>query len=92
MNLYAEQVKDQLRPIMQQQIISDLGMLDAVKKMIAENKQSGSARNAVPGLMNQVRQMNPAGMGQGAEGQPRTEGVRSPTVQMTTQPQLTGGA
>ena len=96
LELYAEQVKNQLMPIIQQQIISDLGMLDAVKQMIAANQQTGSARDAVPGLMGQVGQMNPPtgapGMGQGARGQPRTEGVRSPAVQTTTRPQLTGGA
>lgn len=98
LDLKAERLADQLDPIIMNQIITDLGMLDAVKQMIAANQQGQSADQVVPQLMQRLRGMNPAGqepqtgMGQGAPGQPRGMGVRSPVAQTTTQPQLTGGA
>lgn len=86
LELKAERLAEGLEPVINQQIISDLGMLDAVKAMIQANAQQGSARGAVPGLMGQVGEMNQTGTGQGAGGQPRTNGVRSPVVSETTQP------
>ena len=90
LELKAEKLAEGLEPVINQQIISDLGMLDAVNAMIQANAQ-GSARNAVPGLMGQVNGMNDTGAGKGSGGQPRGEGVRSPVVSTTTQPQLTPG-
>lgn len=82
--------KATLEPIVLQQVVAALGLLDAINKMIQEQAQSGDARNAVPGLMDQAQQMQngqiPTGMGSGAGGMPRTEGVRSPALQETTQP------
>lgn len=86
LELKAERLAEGLEPVINQQIISDLGMLDAVKAMIQANAQQGSARGAVPGLMGQVGEMNQTGTGQGAAGQPRDNGVRSPVVSETTQP------
>ena len=91
LELKAEKLADMLDPVVNQQIISDLGMLDAVKAMMQANAQQGSARSAVPGLMQQTGAINNTGAGKGSGGQPRTEGVRSPAVQETTQPQLAGG-
>jgi len=81
--LWAEKLKDQLMPVVMNQIITDLGMLDAVNAMVQANAQTGDARNAVPGLMQQVGERN--GQGQGSAGQPRTPGVRMPTEDVNTQ-------
>lgn len=86
LDVKAEQLADSLEPVIMQQITSDLGMLDAVNAMIEASQTQGSARSAVSGLIGQVEQLN-SGQGQGAAGQPRAEGVRSPTVSTTTQPQ-----
>lgn len=91
LELKAEKLAESLEPVVNQQIINDLGMMDAVNAMIQQNAQSGSARDAVAGLMNKVGDMNPTGQGSGSAGQPRDNGVRSPVVSETTQPQLTSG-
>ena len=87
----AARIADTLDPVIMQQITSDLGQFDAINAMMRANAETGSARNAVPGLMNKLEQANPTGMGQGSPGQPRDMGVRSPVVSETTQPALTGG-
>ena len=91
LELKAERLADMLDPVVNQQIISDLGMLDAVKAMMQANAQGGSARDAVPGLMQQTGAINNTGAGNGSGGMPRGEGVRSPAGSETTQPQLAGG-
>ena len=82
LNLRAAQLFEGLWPVIQQQAITDLGMMDAVNAMIQAQEQTGDARNAVPGLMQQAEQMN--GMGSGSGGQPRTPGVRMPTQDVNT--------
>lgn len=88
----AERMRKTLEPVVMQQIITALGMMDAVNRMIQENAQSGDARNAVPGMVQEAAGMQqgevPTGMGSGAAGMPRTEGVRSPALQQTTQPSM----
>lgn len=80
----AERLRKMLEPVVMQQIIADLGMMDAVNAMMQANAQQGSARNAVPGLMQQAEQMN-TGMGSGSPGQPRANGVRMPATAVNTQ-------
>ena len=76
-----------LKPIVQQQVTSMIGMLDALNAMIQSQAETGSARNAVPGLMQQASamQQGQTGMGSGSPGQPRGAGVRSPVQDVNTQ-------
>lgn len=87
-----ERLRKTLEPVVLQQVVAALGLTDAINRMIEENAQSGDARNAVPGIMGEAEGMQqgqlPTGMGQGSPGMPRTEGVRSPALQQTTQPSL----
>ena len=85
----AGQLLDSMWPIIMQQMLTDLGMMQAIQQMSQAQEQTGDARNAVPGLMQQAQQMN--GMGQGAEGQPRSPGVRMPTEDVNTQRMMAGG-
>ena len=85
----AGQLLDSMWPIIMQQMLTDLGMMQAIQQMSQAQEQTGDARNAVPGLVQQAQQMN--GMGQGAEGQPRSPGVRMPTEDVNTQRMMAGG-
>lgn len=87
----AERLRKQLEPVIMQQVIADLGMLDAVNAMIQANGETGSARNAVPGLMQRVEELN-SGMGRGSPGQPRQPGVRMPALDVNTQQAQANGA
>ena len=77
---------------MQTQIMALLGETQALARLIAENQQSGDAKNAVSGIMGDIRASqgsqngNSGGMGSGSPLMPRQEGVRSPALQETTQP------
>ena len=92
-----ERLRKTLDPIIQQQVVASLGMMDAVNAMIQENAQSGDARNAVQPLMEQAKGMQdgqaPTGMGSGAPGQPRDQnaGVRTSTTDVNTQEAMAGG-
>lgn len=84
--LRASQLFEGLWPVIQQQIISDMGMLDALNQMMMAQEQTGDARNAVPQIMEQARAANGAtGMGSGREGQPRAEGRGIPSIAVNTQ-------
>lgn len=93
---FAGQLRDSLWPVVMVQIETDLGMLDAIKRMqMAGSQPGGSARDAVPGIMGDVQQQNQQptnGMGQGSAGQPRDNGVRMPTLPVNTQQQQANGA
>lgn len=90
-----ERLRKTLDPVILQQVTANLGMLDAINAMIQANAQTGDARSAVPGLMQQAEGMQngqvPTGMGQGAGGQPRNPGVRMPTEDINTQRAQAGG-
>ncbi len=75
-------------PALQAMVLANLGDTDAIGRLIAENQQSGDARNAVQGIMADVAalQQGKTGMGSGSGGMPRAMGVRSPAIQETTQP------
>lgn len=82
LNLRAAQLFEGLWPVIQQQITTDLGMMDAINAMTQAQEQTGDARNAVPQLMQQAEQMN--GMGSGSAGQPRTPGIRMAVEDVNT--------
>lgn len=75
-----------LKPQLLQQVLANLGNTDAIAKMVQANQQTGSARDAVPGIMQDVQNQQQGGVGEGSPGLPRAMGVRSPAVQTTTQP------
>ena len=84
--LRASQLFEGLWPVIQQQIISDMGMLDALKQMMQAQAETGDARNAVPLIMQQARAANdPTGMGSGRPGQERAIGRGIPSVAVNTQ-------
>jgi hypothetical protein len=68
------------------------GQSSAIMQLIAANQETGDAKNAIPQIMQQLNGLQEGqvsgatGMGSGAGGQPRGEGVRSPALQTTTQP------
>ena len=68
------------------QILANLGNEEAIAQLIAANQQTGDARNAVPEIMRSLRGAE-GGMGKGSPGMPREQGVRSPAIAQTTQPQ-----
>lgn len=79
---------------LQTQVLANLGDSGAIAQLVAANQATGDARDAVGGIMEQIRASNgksPTGMGSGSGQMPRQEGVRSPNAQQTTQPQLSGG-
>lgn len=78
--------RQQIMPIVGQQVIAMYGMTDAINAMIAQNAQAGDGgAGAIPGLMEQAQQMQTTGMGTGAPGQPRTPGSRMPVLDTNTQ-------
>lgn len=86
-----ERLRKTIEPVVLQQIISDLGMMDAINQMVQANAQTGDARNAIPAMEQQAEAMD-TGMGKGSPGQPRDNGVRSPAVSTTTQPAMEQGS
>ena len=87
-----ERLRKTLEPVILQQVVTDLGMLDAVNQMLQANAQTGDARNAIPGLQQQAAGLDdPTGMGSGSPGQPRTPGTRMPTESINTQEAMANG-
>ena len=67
-----------LKPVVWQQVTAQLGLLDAINRMVQANAGGGSARDAIPGIMADARGAQdgqpPSGMGSGRPGQPRANG------------------
>jgi hypothetical protein len=81
-------------PTLHQLVLANLGDTGAIAQLIAANQETGDARSAVQGIMQQISERNgkqATGIGSGGGGMPRAEGVRSPAAQQTTQPELSGG-
>lgn len=87
-----ERLRKTLEPVIIQQIVADLGMMDAVNEMIRANAETGDARNAIPGLEQQGEMLDegqaPTGMGSGSLGQPRDAGVRQSVQDVNTAPEV----
>jgi hypothetical protein len=65
------------------------GQTGAIMRLIAAQQETGDAKSAVESIMNDftgLQRGQVSGMGSGSGGQPRSEGVRSPFAQETTQP------
>lgn len=63
------------------------GQSSALARLVAANRQSGQAEDAIPDILNTISGLqNPSGngMGEGSGMMPRQEGVRSPSLQETT--------
>ena len=87
-----ERLRKTLEPVILQQIVADLGMMDAVNQMVQANAETGSARNAIPALEWQAQMLDqgqaPTGMGSGSPGQPRDAGVRQSVQDVNTAPEV----
>lgn len=79
--------RNQIMPIVAQQVIAMYGMTDAINAMIQQNAQAGDGgAGAIPGLVGQAGMMQEGntGMGSGAPGQPRMPGSRMPVLDTNT--------
>jgi hypothetical protein len=84
-----DRLRRSFEPELFEQIKAMFGQSGAIMRLIAANQETGDAKNAIPELMNTIsglQEGNATGMGSGSGGQPRSEGVRSPALQQTTQP------
>jgi hypothetical protein len=82
----AEQARKLLLPELMQQVVAALNPESMIAKMLQAKEQTGSARGAAPGIIDEATARQGGGMGSGSPDMPRAEGVRSPALQGTTQP------
>jgi len=64
---------------------ASLGDTQAIAQLIAANQETGSAKDAIPGIMQQAQDRQ-TGIGKGSPGMERAMGVRSPAIAANTQP------
>lgn len=84
-----DRLRRSFEPELFEQIKAAFGQLGAIQRLIAAQMETGDAKNAVEGLMNDLTGLQngeTTGMGSGSPGMPRDMGVRSPELQTTTQP------
>ena len=87
--------RNQIMPIVAQQVIAMYGMTDAINAMMQQNAQAqDGGAGAIPGIMAKAQGMQDGntGMGTGAPGQPRTPGSRMPVLDTNTQQGMANGA
>lgn len=83
----------QREPALFANVDAALGDAQAINALIAANQETGDARTAIPRIMEQIRAGQTAedgGMGSGSPGMARAQGVRSPAIAQTTQPNSNG--
>lgn len=84
-----DRLRRSFEPEMFEGIKALFGQSSALARLIAKNRETGDAQEAVPEIMADINGMQQGnGMGEGSAMMPRTEGVRSPALQTTTQPSL----
>lgn len=87
-----DRLRRSFEPELFQGIKALFGQSSALAALVAENRASGDASKAIPGILNTIQGIqDPSGdqgngMGEGSAMMPRQEAVRSPAVQGTTQP------
>lgn len=84
----------QREPALFANVDANLGDAQAINALIAANQETGDARTAIPGIMEQIRAGQTAedgGMGSGRPGMPSAMGVGDPAIAQTTQPGFEGG-
>ena len=81
--------RNQIMPVVAQQVVSMYGLTDAIKRMMKQNAQAGDGGDgAISDIMADAQAMQggeqPSGMGQGSGGMPRTPGDRMPVEDVDT--------